>query len=95
MDGVTRLMAEVMYGGGLRLMECCRLRVKDVDLVRGQIIVRRGKGGKDRTTMLPTSIAEAMERQLLWRREIHQQDLDTEEGWASPYGTEIVPVAGV
>ncbi len=40
MDGVTRLMAEVMYGGGLRLMECCRLRVKDVDLARGQIVVR-------------------------------------------------------
>lgn len=53
MDGVTGLMAGLMYGGGLRLMECVRLRVKDVDFARNQIMVRDGKGQKDRVTMLP------------------------------------------
>lgn len=49
MKGVGRLMASLLYGSGLRLLECCRLRVKDIDLVRGEITVRDGKGGKDRT----------------------------------------------
>lgn len=56
MDGEPRLMATLLYGCGLRLLECCRLRVKDVDFDRNQITVRRGKGEKDRATMLPQSI---------------------------------------
>jgi site-specific recombinase XerD len=51
--GVPRLMAVLLYGGGLRLLECARLRVQDVDLARNQIVVRAGKGNKDRLTTLP------------------------------------------
>jgi site-specific recombinase XerD len=57
MSGVTGLMAGVMYGSGLRLMECVRLRVKDIDFARHQIMVRNGKGQKDRVTMLPERFA--------------------------------------
>jgi integrase len=53
MRGATRLLAALLYGSGLRLMEACTLRVKDVDFARGQITVRRGKGAKDRVTVLP------------------------------------------
>jgi site-specific recombinase XerD len=58
MHGVPWLMASVLYGSGLRLMECCQLRVKDVDLDRLEIRVRRGKGARDRVTMLPKSMVE-------------------------------------
>jgi site-specific recombinase XerD len=58
MHGVPWLMASVLYGSGLRLMECCQLRVKDVDLDRPEIRVRRGKGARDRVTMLPQSMVE-------------------------------------
>jgi integrase len=60
MDGVYRLIAELMYGAGLRLLECCRLRVKDLDFDRGQIVVREGKGDKDRAVPLPRSRAEPL-----------------------------------
>src|SRR5207244_13314906 len=53
LDGAPRLMALLLYGAGLRLLECARLRVKDVDFARNQVIVRSGKGAKDRVTMLP------------------------------------------
>jgi integron integrase len=61
------LMARLMYGCGLRLMECCRLRVKDLDLQRGQLSVRAGKGGKDRQVMLPAAAREPLATQLRWR----------------------------
>jgi integron integrase len=69
------LMARLLYGSGLRLMECCRLRVKDVDLGRGQLTVRGGKGDKDRFVMLPGSLREALAKQLDWRRPLHEQDV--------------------
>ncbi len=69
------LMARLLYGSGLRLMECCRLRVKDVDLERGQLMVRGGKGDKDRFVMLPSSLREELTKQLEWRRPLHEQDL--------------------
>jgi integron integrase len=69
------LMARLMYGSGLRLMECCRLRVKDVDLERGQLTVRGGKGDKDRLVMLPLSLRDSLRRQLEWRRPLHERDL--------------------
>jgi integron integrase len=69
------LMARLMYGCGLRLMECCRLRVKDLDFARGQILVRGGKGNKDRVVMLPQSLRERLEEQLRWRRGLHERDL--------------------
>lgn len=74
-DGVFRLMARLLYGCGLRLLECCRLRVKDVQLARGQIVVRGGKGDKDRVVMLPRSVRSDLERQLAWRRRRHERDL--------------------
>src|SRR5216110_1043626 len=59
MKGVEKLMASLLYGSGLRLMECVRLRVKDVDFAYAQITVRDAKGGKDRVTMLPVNLAKA------------------------------------
>ena len=75
MDGVHYLMASLLYGSGLRLMECIRLRVKDVDFARQEITVRQGKGAKDRRTMLPTSIVEALHVQLVQAKRVHDRDL--------------------
>ncbi|PKO83748.1 MAG: integron integrase [Betaproteobacteria bacterium HGW-Betaproteobacteria-11] len=69
------LIIKLLYGTGMRLMEAVRLRVKDVELTRREIIVRDGKGGKDRVTMLPESLLEAMRAQLALRREWYEQDL--------------------
>lgn len=76
MQGREWLMASLLYGSGLRLMECIRLRVKDVDFERGEITVRSGKGNKDRHTMLPSRVAEGLRRQLDDARVDHQRDLD-------------------
>ncbi len=73
--GTPRLIAVLLYGSGLRLMECLTLRVKDLDLAGGEIRVRRGKGGKDRVTMLPAVARLALERQLARVRARHLQDL--------------------
>ncbi len=70
-QGVFRLMARLLYGCGLRL-----LRIKDLDLARGQIVVRGGKGNKDRVVMLPRSLRPDLEGQLQWRAALHQRDLD-------------------
>jgi integron integrase len=69
------LMTRLMYGAGLRLMECCRLRVKDVDFARLQIVVRQGKGDKDRIVMLPRSLVPDLQPHLAQRKEQHQRDL--------------------
>lgn len=69
------LMARLMYGAGLRLMECCRLRVKDVDFARGQLVIRQGKGDKDRVVMLPRGVRDRLEAQLRWRAQLHERDL--------------------
>jgi integron integrase len=73
MEGKTQLMASLLYGSGLRLQECCQLRLKDIDLVRGEIRVRRGKGGKDRVTMLPASLVTLVEAQQQHARLTHQR----------------------
>src|SRR6202011_4324171 len=75
LHGTPRLMAGLLYGSGLRLMECVRLRVKDVDLAALRITVRDGKGGKDRITMLPVNLANALERHLQKGKAQHEQDL--------------------
>ncbi len=68
-------MASLLYGSGLRLMECVRLRVKDLDLARLQLTVRDGKGGKDRVTVLPASLVGPLGRQLGRARALHELDL--------------------
>lgn len=73
------LMASLMYGTGLRLMECLRLRVQDIDFERKEIIVRDGKGAKDRVTMLPESLKKPLQDHLRKVKAIHQRDLA--EGW--------------
>ena len=73
--GNAWLMASLLYGSGLRLMECVRLRVKDVDLARGEIVVRHGKGGKDRRTMLPAAAAAMLQQQIEEARRVHARDL--------------------
>ena len=75
MDGVPRLMAILLYGGGLRLMECCRLRVKDVDFSRNEIVIRAGKGDKDRHTILPTAIKESLSRYIEVNGCQHKEDI--------------------
>lgn len=75
MIGVVRLMAELMYGSGLRVNECMTLRVKDIDFASGVLNVRSGKGGKDRTTLLPERLHAPLKQQLLRVAEQHKQDL--------------------
>lgn len=76
LHGTHRLMAELLYGSGLRLMECVRLRVKDVDFAYAHIVVRDGKGGKDRVTMLPIHTAPRLERHLVKIKAQHEEDLE-------------------
>ena len=64
MDGTAGLMARLLYDTGMRLMECVRLRVKDLDLARGEIVVRQGKGGKHRVTMVPRALVMPLREQL-------------------------------
>jgi len=82
MSGTTRLMAEVLYGGGLRVSECCRLRVKDLDFDNNLIFVREGKGGKDRSTLLAHSVKGDLRRHLERVRELHGKDLAAGAGEA-------------
>ncbi|MCW8827173.1 MAG: integron integrase [Gammaproteobacteria bacterium] len=80
LDGVHHLVASLLYGSGLRLMEAMRLRVKDVDFERFEVTVRDGKGGKDRRTMLPNSLVEPLRYQLEKVSSIHEQDLRNKIG---------------
>ncbi|ANJ68048.1 integrase [Halothiobacillus diazotrophicus] len=75
MSGTYGLMTSMLYGTGMRLMECVRLRVKDVDFARGEIIIRDGKGAKDRVTMLPESLVPALRDHLQKRRALFDDDL--------------------
>src|SRR6266446_6068844 len=83
LHGTPRLMAGLLYGSGLRLMECVRLRVKDVDFGYARITVRDTKGNKDRVTMLPVNLAKPLERHLQKAKAQHEQDL--EDGFGSVY----------
>jgi integron integrase len=75
MHGTYRLMARLLYGSGQRLMECVRLRIKDVDFGYRQVTVRDGEGEKDRRTMLPESLVEQFGRHLARVRLLHEDDL--------------------
>jgi len=81
--GTSALVARLLYGAGLRILECLRLRVKDVDFARREILVRDGKGAKDRVTMSPESLIEPLQRHLERVRELHGEDLTA--GFGSVY----------
>lgn len=76
LQGNHLLMAKLLYGSGLRLMECVRLRFKDLDFDSLQIMVRNGKGSKDRVTLLPQSVASALQEQVARVQLIHRGDLE-------------------
>jgi integron integrase len=87
LSGSHLLIASLLYGGGMRLMEAVRLRVKDVEFARHEIIVREGKGFKDRVTMLPESIVASLQAHLLKVKTLHEDDL------AAGYGEVYLPFA--
>lgn len=87
MDGRPWLLSSLLYGTGMRLMECLRLRVKDIDFARMEILIRDGKGGKDRRTVLPRSLQEPLHREVERARTLHQSDL------AEGYGATWLPYA--
>ncbi len=79
LQGDKRLMASLMYGAGLRLIECLRLRVQDIDVARNEILVRDGKGAKDRVTILPDSLKKTLKEHLHKVKAVHEKDLA--DGW--------------
>jgi integron integrase len=81
LDGAPRLMATLLYGAGLRLLECCQLRVKDIEFSENRIVVRAGKGQKDRVTVLPASCRADLIRHLESSRRRHEADLKDGGGW--------------
>lgn len=87
MSGTKRLMAELMYATGMRIIEVLRLRVKDIDFARNMIVVRDGKGEKDRTVMLPRELTDQLRAQVTDSLELHRRDL------ADGYGTVHLPYA--
>lgn len=98
MRGVTRLLALLLYGSGMRLMEALTLRVKDLDIGRGEIVIRRGKGAKDRVTVLPQLLRSALADQIERVRALHVRDcsLERNAGWV-PLPTALdrkYPLAG-
>ena len=76
MDGIPQLVAALLYGTGMRLLEALRLRIKDVDFLAGEILVRQAKGRKDRRTMLPRTVADLLLQQIEAVRQLHQTDLE-------------------
>jgi integron integrase len=83
LQGTTWLMAMLVYGGGLRLLECLRLRIKDIDLQYKQLTIRDAKGQKDRVTMLPQTLVEPLRNHLIRVRHLHEADLC--EGYGRVY----------
>ncbi|MBI2333836.1 MAG: integron integrase, partial [Chloroflexi bacterium] len=89
MSGIPKLMTQLLFGSGLRLMETLRLRIKDVDFANRQIIVRDGKGESDRSVPLPESITSALREHIQNVKQIHQADLKEGYGEARlPYALE-------
>ena len=87
LTGVHRLIVQLLYGSGLRLMECMRLRIKDLDFGQHQILARDTKGGRDRVTVLPNSLIKPLRVQLATTKQLHEQDV------ADGYGTVYLPYA--
>ncbi len=87
LDGTLWLIGSLLYGSGLRVMECLRLRVKDIDFVKREILVREGKGFKDRVTMLPAALVEPLKQHLIKVQALHDEDL------AAGFGEVYMPMA--
>jgi integron integrase len=83
MHGTMALMARLLYGTGMRLLECLRLRVKDVEFTRCEIVVREGKGNKDRVTVLPDNLVQPLQEHLQRVKQLHDKDLAA--GWGEVY----------
>ena len=83
MSSVTRLMASLLYGSGMRLLECCQLRVKDLDLSTRELVVREGKGKKDRRTMVPNALVPALTAHLRAMRVQHERDVRAGAGFVA------------
>jgi integron integrase len=81
LEGTHALIAQLLYGSGLRLLECCQLRIQDVDRVRHEIVVRRGKGSRDRRTMLPAGIDSRLSSHLAAVKKRHEVDIRDGAGW--------------
>ncbi|WP_167496627.1 integron integrase [Desulfopila sp. IMCC35006] len=84
-EGTSGLMLKLIYGGGLRVNECCRLRIKDIDFAQQLVFVREGKGGKDRSTLLPASLNKELQEQITKVLVLHDRDL------ADGYGSVWLP----
>ncbi len=104
LQGTTGLIAQLLYGTGMRLLEALRLRVKDVEFARREIVIREGKGNKDRVTVLPENLIGPLQRQLQKARALHEKDLDAGFGRVHlphalavkyPYGTPCITPRGV
>ena len=80
MEGTTQLVTRLLYGAGLRLQEALRLRIKDVDFDRHEIVVRRGKGARDRRTIFPRVLARPLRDHIARVRELHDRDIAEEFG---------------
>lgn len=86
LDGTPKLIITLLYGTGMRLLEGCRLRIKDVDFERRRLVIREGKGDKDRYTMLPGALVEPLRAQIAAAAEQHDDDLAADAGWVElPY----------
>ncbi len=85
--GTYRLVASLLYGSGFRLLEALQLRIKDLELERGEITIRSGKGNKDRVTMLPDALRPLVAAQIQTVRRLHEADLQKDAGWV------VLPVA--
>jgi integron integrase len=83
MQGTHLLMARLIYGSGIRLMECIRLRIQDVDFGQGKLFIRSGKGAKDRTTFLPRMIRDELSQHIVRVKELH--NLDLQQGFGEVY----------
>jgi integron integrase len=91
LDGPVLLVCQLLYGSGMRLLECLQLRVKDIDLERNEITVRNGKGQKDRVTLLPASCKRTLLDQLARVRQLHEDDLRKGLGRAAPLPGALFP----
>ncbi len=83
MKGTHLLMAKLIYGSGIRLMECIRLRIQDIDFGQRQLFIRSGKGGKDRTTFLPRLVQDELHEHIEHVKKLHRRDL--EQGFGEVY----------